>query len=55
MARMRKVVRRNDIYWWLERFLRDLLDPRALQDARYPSEAAAGSERGRRADRRLQH
>jgi trehalose 6-phosphate synthase len=25
MRRMREVVRRNDIYWWLERFLRDLL------------------------------
>jgi len=25
MQRMREVVRRNDIYWWLERFLRDLL------------------------------
>ena len=24
MRRMREVVRRNDIYWWLERFLRDL-------------------------------
>ncbi len=25
MRRMREVVRRNDIYWWLERFLRELL------------------------------
>ncbi len=25
MRRMRDVVRRNDIYWWLERYLRDLL------------------------------
>jgi len=29
MRRMREIVRRNDIYWWLERFLRELLDPRA--------------------------
>jgi trehalose 6-phosphate synthase/phosphatase len=25
MRRMREIVRRNDIYWWLERFLRDVL------------------------------
>jgi alpha,alpha-trehalose-phosphate synthase [UDP-forming] len=25
MRRMREIVRRNDIYWWLERFLRELL------------------------------
>ena len=25
MHRMREIVRRNDIYWWLERFLRELL------------------------------
>ncbi len=25
MQRLREVVRRNDIYWWLERFLRELL------------------------------
>ena len=25
MRRMREVIRRNDIYWWLERFLRELL------------------------------
>jgi trehalose 6-phosphate synthase len=24
MQKMRNVVRRNDIYWWLERFLREL-------------------------------
>jgi len=24
MQRLRKVVSRNDIYWWLERFLREV-------------------------------
>ena len=34
MRRMRDVVRRNDIYWWLERFLRDLRSPRTRKGAR---------------------
>jgi alpha,alpha-trehalose-phosphate synthase [UDP-forming] len=31
MGRLREVVRRNDIYWWLERFLRDQLAPRSMR------------------------
>jgi trehalose-6-phosphate synthase len=30
MERLREVVRRNDIYWWLERYLRDQLARRSL-------------------------
>jgi len=31
MERLRDVVRRNDIYWWLERYLRDQLAPRRMR------------------------
>jgi alpha,alpha-trehalose-phosphate synthase [UDP-forming] len=41
MRRMRDVVRRNDIYWWLERFLRDMVPPR------YRMRAAAGTHQAR--------
>jgi trehalose-6-phosphate synthase len=41
MRRMRDVVRRNDIYWWLERFLRDMVPPR------YRKHAAAGPHQAR--------
>lgn len=56
MHRMRDIVRRNDIYWWLERFLRDLLDPRARESATFRAEETAlAGRRGQTRDRSLQH
>jgi alpha,alpha-trehalose-phosphate synthase [UDP-forming] len=56
MGRMRKVVQRNDIYWWLERFLRDLLDPRARERAEFGrGDTAADEVRRQFSDRPLQH
>jgi alpha,alpha-trehalose-phosphate synthase [UDP-forming] len=52
MHRSREVVRRNDIYWWLERFLRDLVAPRlrtrgvrAAPEAGREARPSTGAER----------
>jgi trehalose 6-phosphate synthase len=53
MKRMREIVRRNDIYWWLERFLRELLDPRARASTAMRRESPALADlRRAAADRR---